>query len=409
MIELRQYYIAALVAFLSLSGCVSVPKVSFETPVDTRSKKIFYQEKKTFSLSDIGVYLSNDFDGARLNRVQKVNDTLIDLYVYPENGPINNSAYYAFNVWSSIPKNIYFRFNYPEGYRHRYIPKVKINNNWKALDSSRILKNDDKATIKLELSNNPLIVAAQELQTSKDVNSWYSNLLEGKEEYAQIVEFGKSTLGKPLPVLSIGYGSPKSKDVIVLLTRQHPPEVTGFFAFKSFLSTILRETDLSRDFLKKYHIIAFPIMNPDGVDLGHWRHNANGVDTNRDWSVYNQKEIKHAVKYIQKHLKKHQANLILGLDFHSTYNDVFYTNEIRKSTTIPNFIESWFAALESNIPDYTVNEASSNSTKPVSKGWFLYGHDAVGITYEIGDKTPKNRIDVIGRTSATEMMKILLK
>ncbi len=39
----------------------------------------------------------------------------------------------------------------------------------------------------------------------------------------------------------------------------------------------------------------------------------------------------------------------------------------------------------------------------------LYGHNAIGITYEIGDKTSKKDIKVIGKVSAIEMMKILLK
>ena len=97
----------------------------------------------------------------------------------------------------------------------------------------------------------------------------------------------------------------------------------------------------------------------------------------------------------------------MGIDFHSTYKDIFYTNEIRKGTTLPGFIDNWFAALEATIPNYIVNEAAGNSTKPVSKGWMLYGHNATGITYEIGDATPKDRIKLIGKVTAEEMMKIL--
>jgi len=73
-----------------------------------------------------------------------------------------------------------------------------------------------------------------------------------------------------------------------------------------------------------------------------------------------------------------------------------------------NYIENTISELEKNIPNYKVNEKSSDSKEPVSKGWFLYGHNAVGITYEIGDATPKNFINLKGRVSATEMMKILV-
>jgi hypothetical protein len=390
-----------------LVACSIVKPVSFEMPVDTTSKPIEFQKKQTYQLHDVGVYASNQFDGARLNGFEKLNDSTAVIVVSPENTPINNSAYYAFNTWSSTPKPFYFTFKYPKGYKHRYIPKLKKDGNWSVMDSIGVFKNDSIVTVKLNLTPNPITVAAQEIESSEDVKSWYTTLIKDKVSLVKYEVFGKTPLGKELPVLSISNGSPKGKDIIVCLTRQHPPEITGYYAFQYFMETILNKSQLSNAFLSKYHVLAFPIINPDGVDLGHWRHNANGVDTNRDWSVYNQPEIKQAVKYIHKVLKKNNGKIILGLDFHSTWEDVFYTNKIREGTSLPNFIDDWFAGLEANIPNYKVNEAMGNSTKPVSKGWFLYGHNAVGITYEIGDDTPKETIALIGKVSAEQMMKIL--
>ncbi|MGM5470946.1 M14 family metallopeptidase [Flavobacteriaceae bacterium LMO-SS05] len=400
---------AFLLGFLIIVSCKSLDTVSFKTPVDTTTKPLLSQKKQTYALDDLGIYASNEFDGARLNGLKKANDSTAVLLINPENTPINNSAYYAFKVWSNITKPFYFTFQYPKGYKHRYIPKLKEDKNWALLDSTNIFKRDSIVTIKLNLSKSPLTVAAQEINSSSDVKAWYTNLIKGKEDYVHFINFGKSRLGQDLPVLDIYKGDKKNKDIIVLLTRQHPPEVTGYFAFQEFLKTILSNSNLSDKFLNNYRVLAFPIMNPDGVDLGHWRHNAGGVDTNRDWSVYNQPEVKQTVNYITKTLRKNNSKLILGLDFHSTYEDVFYTNKIREGTTLPDFIDDWFKALENNIPNYKVNEAAGNSTKPVSKGWFLYGHNATGITYEIGDATPKDRIQLIGKVTAEQMMNVLLK
>jgi len=405
----KAYLLGITLSILALTGCQSIKTVAFKTPVDTTTKAIHSQEKQTFNLKNDGVFVSNTFDAARLNGLEKINDSTAVVIINPENSPINNSAYYAFKTWSSSPKSFYFKFQYPEGYLHRYIPKLKINNQWSIIDSNHVYKTERSVTIKLNLTKSPIIVAAQEIQSSTDVKLWYTNLASANANYVSLKNVGKTTLGRNIPVLDIHKGDSKTKDVIVLITRQHPPEVTGYFAFQKFLETLLNNSDLSSRFLKQYHVIAFPIMNPDGVDLGHWRHNAGGVDTNRDWSLYKQPEVKQAVKYITKTLKKNDAKLILGLDFHSTYEDVFYTNKIRKETTLPDFITDWFKALEANIPNYKVNEKAANSTKPVSKGWFLYGHNSVGITYEIGDKTPKEDIKLIGRVSAEQMMQILLK
>jgi len=399
------YFIIISVFFV---GCTGVKPVHFKSSIDTTSRPIAYQEKKTYQLNDLGVYIDNTFDGARLSGVEEVNDSTALLLINPENTPINNSPYYAFQTWSSEPRPFYFTFKYPKGFKHRYVPKIKRDGKWTIMDSATIFKKDTIVTIKLTLSNSPQIVSAQEIQSSKDVQKWYSDLIKGKESYVKVTSIGQTTLGRNLPVIDISKGNPDGKDIVVLLTRQHPPEVTGYYAFQSFLETLMENSELSNNFLNTYHVIAFPIMNPDGVDLGHWRHNAGGVDTNRDWSVYSQPEIKHTVEYIEKSLKKLNSKLVLGLDFHSTWYDIFYTNTDRANTTLPNFVDEWFKSLEEEIPNYKVREAASNSDKPVSKGWFLYGHNAVGITYEIGDATPKDRINVIGKVTAEQMMRIML-
>ncbi|SEA62259.1 Zinc carboxypeptidase [Flavobacterium gillisiae] len=393
---------------IAFVACTTVKEVAFKTPVDTTTKRIEIQTKQTYELKDMGVFASNDFDGARLNGFVKENDSTAIVVINPENTPINNSGYYAFNTWSTTPKTFYFKFQYPEGYNHRYIPKLKIGNDWSILDSSFIFKKDSIVTIKLNLSKEPVVVAAQVIESSSDVKKWYTDVVKGKEYFVKLKSVGKSTKGRDLPVLDIYKGDKKNKDIIILLTRQHPPEVTGYYAFQSFLKTILNDSGLSKEFLDHYRILAFPILNPDGVDMGHWRHNAGGVDLNRDWSSYKQPEIKKVVSFIDKTSKKDSGKIILGLDFHSTWHDVFYTNKTRKETTLPNFVSDWFAALEKNIPNYKVNEEAGNSTKPVSKGWFLYGHDAVGITYEIGDATPKKSIELFGSVSAEQMMSIIL-
>ena len=394
---------------LLLVSCENVQKVEFETYVDTTSKEIKKQPKKTFVINELGVSASNLFDGARLNNFSKLNDSTVVAFVEPENTPINNSAYFAFDIWAEDAKPIYVKFKYPEGYQHRYHPKIKTHDTWSILDSSRVVSKIDTAyTIRLDLSKEKTTIAAQEVHSSATVRSWYTKLAESNSSKVEVKTIGSSTMGKDMVVLDISNGTTKNKPIIVLLTRQHPPEVTGYFAFREFLQTILSD-QISDSFLEKYHVLAFPLMNPDGVDLGHWRHNAGGVDTNRDWSQYHQPEIKAVVTYITEQSKKNDAKIVLGLDFHSTWYDIFYTNKKREGTTLPTFVSDWFTALESNIPDYKVNEAPGNSKKPVSKGWFLYGHNATGITYEIGDETPRDQIQQIGRVSAQQMMQILLK
>jgi len=393
-----------------ISSCSIVKPVIAEKPFDTSNKKIFLQEKRIFNLENIGVQLSNNFDAARLNNAEEINDTIISVSIYPENAPINNSAHYAFKIWAKNPKTTYVQFKYPKDYEHRYIPKIKTaNSEWTPLSSENIMLIDSVYTIKLQLSKEPLTVAAQEIITSTDTKNWYSKIIQANADFVHFKTIGKSVLGRDLPMLDIYNGDAESKDIVVLLSRQHPPEVTGFMAFQSFLETVLQNDEVSKSFFSKYRLLVFPIVNPDGVDLGHWRHNAHGIDLNRDWGYYRQPEVKAVTKAIVKASKKSKGKVVLGIDFHSTQEDLYYTSHTLEGTTIPNFYDDWFSKIDATFPNYTPNEIRDDSTQPVSKGWFLSYFKATAITYEIGDETPRDFVKEKARVAAIEMMKILNK
>ena len=109
-----------------------------------------------------------------------------------------------------------------------------------------------------------------------------------------------------------------------------------------------------------------------------------------------------------------KARVVLGLDFHSTQKDVFYTlpDEGPKSS-IPWFKQAWLTGIESSIRangyEYNLNEGPSGIGQPVSKGWFYTQFNAEGVTYEVGDETPRDFIELKGRIAAREMIKVLLE
>lgn len=412
MLSLMRFSRSILVICLiaCIVSCTSSRIIKFPNKVDTKDKPIVLQHKHVEFVNDIGVYVSNDFPSARLNNVSVKNDSTLVLRIQPENEPVNNSAYFAFKTWASNERDVYFQFSYPKGYKHRYIPKYETaDRGWVQVDSTVFSIKDTIATLKFRVLKDTTVIAAQEVATSQDVKDWYTELTKKNASRTRLKSIGKTHLGRDIPMMDIYKGSATNKDIVVLLTRQHPPEVTGYFAFQSFLETILQSGKLTDAFLEKYRVIAFPLMNPDGVDLGHWRHNAGGVDLNRDWGRYRQPEVLAVTNQIESIVKEQEVKVLLGLDFHSTWNDVFYTNIERENTHLPNFIKNWFSRLEAGIPNYVVNEKSATSTKPVSKGWFLKRYNAVGITYEIGDETPRDFITLKGKVSAYEMMKLLTK
>lgn len=383
--------------------------------VSTRTRPIQQQVKMTYDLGD-GIYCSNEFQGARLNGMSREVDTLTAL-ITPENTPINSSPWYAFKAWSDTEKEIYLKLTYLDSYNHRYYPKVsKDALHWERLDSSNYFvdttyTDDGKIkkhiSMKLNIGPDTLWISAQELITSKHIYAWAKEL--AVKPYISMTELGKSKNGNPINILKIGFAD--DKKLVMVLSRQHPPEITGYLAMKSFVETLCAENELTKRFREKYNIYVIPLVNPDGVDNGHWRHNAGGIDLNRDWKDFNQPETKLIRDFTKNMIKETGGKFYIGIDFHSTSHDIYYTINPDKKGNMPGLIPEMIKAMGNEIDGYEPNirPNSDSSPKISSLNYFFYQLDAEALTFEIGDNTSRERIKLKGELAAIKMMDLMLR
>ncbi|MCF6223725.1 MAG: M14 family metallopeptidase [Flavobacteriaceae bacterium] len=398
------------------------PKYKGQAPIKqvlTKSKPVQKQWKGTYSFDNDKVYFSNNFEGGRLNGIIKENDSIYTVLITSENTLINISPWYAFKIWSKEKKQIYVNLTYGNGYRHRYYPKLSKNGlQWTALDSinfTEIEKGDKNfgleslaliVQMKLEISSDTLWVSAQELQTSKHVKKWIENL--SKKTFISSKTIGFSREGRPLTALTIG--KKNSKRMLLVISRQHPPEVTGYLAMKAFVKTISSDTKLAKKFRKKYTTYVVPLMNPDGVDNGFWRHNSGGIDLNRDWTIFNQPETLAVSQFIKE--KEHETNgaFYFGIDFHSTWDDIYYTIDDSYQGNMPGLVPEWLDNIKKEIPNYNPNIRPSKKMEPaiISRNYFYSAHGMEALVFEIGDNTAREFIKEKGRVSAIELMKLML-
>ena len=208
----------------------------------------------------------------------------------------------------------------------------------------------------------------------------------------------------------IRVGENKTDDkVIIVIGRLHPPEVTGQFALQSFVESLCADTDSARLFRQNYTVFVVPMMNPDGVDNGHWRHNAGGIDLNRDWADFNQKETQIVRDCLRKKVNNADKKLYFGIDFHSTWDDIFYTNSTEKPTNMDGLIKRWFTELEQTLPNYKVNSRNSKITPGViSKAFFNREFNAEALVYEVGDNTSREFTALKSRVAAEKLMSLAL-
>jgi len=371
----------------------------------TTSRAIEPVSRALRSFDEAGVWFATDFAGARLGRVFAVSDSDFVAVVKPENEPINNSPWYAFKVWSRARRTIQLRLQY-DGGDHRYTPSVSHDgNHWQRLESNRVERDraTGNATIWLDVGRDTLWVAARELLTSEAVRRWEDSL--AKLPFITLDVIGKSTQGRPLRRLTIGEGE---EGEILVIGRQHPPEVTGAWALENFVETLASQTPLADQFRQRFRVQVVALVNPDGVDGGHWRHSAGGVDLNRDWFSFNQPETR-AVRDAFVGSINDPKKVLFGLDFHSTWSDVFYTLDSTATVRNPLLTERWIQQIKEAVPGFSPRIEPSDVESPIFKSWFVRQFGAPAVTYEMGDGNARQRARTIGTAAAEELMKLLME
>jgi cytosolic carboxypeptidase protein 6 len=312
---------------------------------------------------------------------------------------INPSPWFAFRLRSDAPRTVTVTLDYTD-YTHRYAPYISTDGaNWTQLGADKIALNERKtrASLKLDLPKGTLWVAGQPLSPSRDNVEWTRRTLDG-QGFSQL-RYGTSLEGRSL----IGFVGGGGMEAIVALTRQHPPETTGQEAYRGFVERLInRKDDAARLFRAKYRIILAPMPNPDGVDGGHWRLNAGGVDLNRDWGTFSQPETKALSEWI-----KEQAGgrrVVSMMDFHSTDKTVIYAPPLDAPSPTIAFLPALERKLKGALKTPPEWNYSHNANSGTSKGWALEALKAPGITVELWDQIPADEARALGAATADALV-----
>ena len=402
------------IAFVSRSirifvtvACVSIIAPS-AVAFDAEHFRSGAESSTRFVSEDHSVCIRNDFDGGCLDQCVEIGTDQFDLMIKPERQPINDSAWYAFQISATKPKTVQLRLHYVGG-THRYRPLTSYDKKtWRPLGERFIKVHPRKteAVITLAIGPRPLWVSAQELITSDVVSEWSESL--AKKRFVTVSEIGRSVQGRPIHKLEITESD--SPSYIFIMARQHPPEVSGAIGMMRFVEAIASESKIAKRFRKSFCAVVIPSSNPDGVAGGLWRCNANGFDLNRDWGTFSQPETRAIGNEILSYRSMGRDSLYLLLDFHSTYEDVFYTAANVDEAFPKGFTLKWLRAIQERFPDDKVNhDATHNGNRTTSKAWAHRTLDVAAVTYEFADNRDRDQIKKLARGSADEMMSLLLQ
>lgn len=402
-----------LLSAIVLVSCASVAE-------NTQPKSQLSESTASPLCENAAAEIRSDHITARLNQCDALSDNSFAFTIRPEvktdpqGANINNSPWYGFRVDPKTVGSVNFSLSYENG-THRYRPKISYDGKtWEVLPGTETPRpRPSEFSFQIKTDSRPFFISAQEIFTAKAHDNWTAQMAELPFVNASVI--GKSLMGYPLQMLDAQTEPNKQKPYVVLIGRQHPPEITGALALMPYSETVLGDSELAKRFRNHFNVLIVPILNPDGVSAGNWRFSEGGMDLNRDWGPFSQPETR-SVKEAFNRFKAVDGTggsdrAAFFLDFHSTWQNLLYTQTDEEPTTPPFFTRDWIKAVDERLDDDVyafTREPRPLSERPISKNYMYETYGVPSITYEVGDETKRSAIDLSAKVFAEEMMLLLL-
>lgn len=319
-----------------------------------------------------------DFAGASTSQCVIEGPRAFALVIAPEHAPpINPSPWYAFRYTATPGDPVRVRLDYLHA-SHRYAPKLTKDGIQQLLPVD-VTAEGRSATIMVPTGSGT--ISAQPIVDAEDHARFAVGLVN--KFSAERVILGQSHDGRSIEAIRIG--DPAARRLIVILGRQHPPEVTGSYALEPFVEELAAQLKYSAD-AEHLQLLVVPLLNPDGVERGHWRANRGGVDLNRDWGPFTQPETRAVRDWLAREEKV--TTPIAMIDFHSTNRNLFYVQGDEASAVHQRFLTAWLGGKESAYPGYffTIERRNRNPGSGTAKNWFFEKYSIPSYTYEVSDE-----------------------
>ena len=226
----------------------------------------------------------------------------------------------------------------------------------------------------------------------------YSDLLEDIETWQQspfvsVDSIGSTVQGRAVWELTISENA--SSDFykrIYIHARTHPGEEESFWVADEIINYLIADTPEAA-FIRSntiFHIV--PMHNPDGVELGYARENANGLDIESGWddSILQPEVVALQNRFIELSFAPNPIKVALNM--HSAYackRYFVYHHENGTSDYFTDLEKQFISGVQFYYPDgiedwnYYVSWTNSTPDQyPESWWWFNYAEDVLALTYE---------------------------
>jgi hypothetical protein len=254
-----------------------------------------------------------------------------------------------------------------------------------------------------------LLLGARESRAQADsTNGWgytYDSLQNSLTRWRQnplmrVDSIGRSVQNRPLWRITVGEQSGAVKPRIYVHARTHPAEVQAFYVLREML-TFVTDTSSTADgtlaaALRRDFIFQFmPMYNPDGVQLGRGRLNANNVDIESNWNKATLEPEVAALKATFQALSTGPAEgrIRVALNLHSDQFNCtrffFYHEAAGTSTAYAALEKEYITGVRSYFIEgiepwnYITSWGGGFASQyPESFWWLTRGAEVMALTYE---------------------------
>jgi len=185
--------------------------------------------------------------------------------------------------------------------------------------------------------------------------------------------------------------------------RTHPIEVQGTWVTNEIIKILLANTPFAQRLRDSCVFNIVPMYNPDGVELGNARENANGIDIESNWSTTPSQPEVNVLRNTFTRLMAKENPIRIALNMHSAYGTSRYfvyhpatgTSALYSAMEV-RFIDTVRSNFPGGIEPYTFFESwTTTAATQYPESWFWYNHheNVLALTYEDMNDASANSFD----------------
>jgi hypothetical protein len=241
--------------------------------------------------------------------------------------------------------------------------------------------------------------------------------LENLEQspYVKIDSIGASVQERAIWMVTVSEPTQHFETVyrVAIHARTHPNEVQSQWLTQKIIDILISDSQLAKILRNRVIFNIIPMYNPDGVELGYSRQNANGIDLERNWFVDNHEPEVFALKNKYYELMNSYTPIDIMLNMHGDggANKAYFYYHHENGTSLKysedekHFIDLIQQYFPDGISDWdrSITWRDGNPMLfPESWFWVNYEESVLAITFE--EILIPNRFDSLYTKTASALL-----